>query len=375
MVEALRVGVARRREGIDGHRGLVPLLRRRTVRGIGVVEEIAALERKLVAFAPRIGIVQSDRIDLRHTALGPHHVLAHAAAASARTARDAENVLEREVLLIDVVEQPDHRHAAVAREDIDVAAGDVLVLRLGLRVGVITVSSVEFSELSLTHAGLGHDIEGLVPLAVVHARELGRVGELVVNLHALDGLGRQRLDGRRHILAEELLAVHEDFLDLLALGLHRAVRDGDARHLLQQALDVGVGGHLEGPGIIAHRVALLRGAHGLDLLDHGLDLHARLELQHAERHLRRRDAEGRIEGVVAEERYRQSVLPVGERRNRHRSLVGGGEILFLLRIPGRCHGQDRADHALSGVGIHDPSRDGPGLCGGRRREERQQGSQ
>ena len=116
------------------------------------------------------------------------------------------------------------------------------------------------------------DVDGLVSLAVIHTRELGIVAQLVVYLDALHGLRRQRLDCRRYILAEELLAVDEDLLDLLALSLDRAVGDGYARHLLQQSLHIGVGRNLEGIGIIAHRIALLRGAYGLDLLNDGLDL-------------------------------------------------------------------------------------------------------
>ena len=105
MVVALRVGIAVGRQRIGDHRSLVPFLHRRTVLGIGVVEEIAALERHLIALAPRIGVVDADGVDRRHAALRAHHVIAHAAATSATAARDAQNVLEREILLVDVVEQ------------------------------------------------------------------------------------------------------------------------------------------------------------------------------------------------------------------------------------------------------------------------------
>ena len=105
MVVALRVGIAVGHQRVETHRGLVPLLHRRTVLGIGVVEEIAALERHLIALAPRIGVVDADGVDRRHAALRAHHVIAHAAATSATAARDAQNVLEREILLVDVVEQ------------------------------------------------------------------------------------------------------------------------------------------------------------------------------------------------------------------------------------------------------------------------------
>ena len=84
---------------------------------------------------------------------------------------------------------------------------------------------------------MGDDVERLITLAVVHAREFGGIAQFVVDLNAVDGLCRQRLDGRRHVLAEEFLAVDEDLFDRLALCLDRTVAHGDARHLLQQALD------------------------------------------------------------------------------------------------------------------------------------------
>ena len=376
MVETLRIGVPRRRKGIDGHRGLVPLLDRRTVRRIGIVEEIAALERHLIALAPGIGIVQTDGVDLGHTILRAGHVLAHAAAASAsRTARNAENILEREVLLVHVVEQSNQRHAAVAREDVDVSARNILVPVFGLRVGIVSVTGIDLSELSLAHAGLRNDIERLVALAVIHARKFGGIRELVVDLHTVHGLGRQRLDGRRNVLAEKLLAVDKNLLDLFALGFHRTVGDGDAGHLLQKPLDIGIVRNLEGSGVVAHRIALLRRTHRLDLLDDGLDLHARLETQRTEVQFRRRHLEGRVERVVSQKRNRQAVIAVGERLNRNRALVSRGEILFLLRIGSGRHGYDRSDHRLSRIGIHKRSRHGAGLRKSCRRKEGQQGSQ
>ena len=332
VVVALRVGIAVGHQRIETHRSLVPLFHRRTVLGIGVVEEIAALERHLVALAPRVGVVDADGVDRRHAALRTHHVLAHAAAASAASAaRNAQNVLEREILLVDVVEQPDERNAAVAAEYVGIAAGDVFEFVLGLGVGIVSESGVELAELPLPHTRTGDDVERLVALAVVHARKFGRVGEFVIDLHAIDGLGRKRFDGRGDILAEELFAIDEDLLDRFALRLDRTVGDGDAGHFFQQSFDIGVGDDLERSGVIAHRIAFLRGAQRLGLLDDRLDLHARFEFQHAEVEFRGRNPERRVKVVVADERYRKFVFSVSERRHGNRAFECRGEALLLLR--------------------------------------------
>ena len=375
MVVALRVGVAARHQRIGHHRRFVPLVGRRTVPRVGIVEEVAALERHLVTLAPRVGVVHAEGVDRGHTALRTHHVLAHAAPASATAARDAQDVLEREVLLVDVVEQPDERNTAVAREDVGIAARQVLELVFGGRLGIVTESGVELSELSLAHSGFGDDIEGLVPFAVVHTRELRGIGELVVDLHAVDSLGRQRLDRRGDVLAEELLAVDEDLLDLLALGLNHAVRHGNTRHLLQQPLHVGIVRHLECPGVVAHRIALLRRPHGLHLLDHRFDLYAGLEFQRPEVQARGREPEGRIEVVVADKRHRKGIFAVGQRGDRRRAPVARRKTLFLLRSAGRSHGQHRSHDTVSGLRIDDRGRHAALLGKRRHGKQRQQGRQ
>ena len=153
------------------------------------------------------------------------------------------------------------------------------------------------------------------------------------------------------------------------------VLTGDAGHLLQQPFDIGVGHDLERSGIVAHRVALLRGAQRLGLLDDRFDLHARLEFQQSEADLRSRDPEGRVEVVVAQESPRKRIFAVGERRNRHRALEGRGEILFLLRGFHRRERQHRSDDALPGVGVDDRGCDAAPLGECRGGEKRQQGSQ
>ena len=374
MVVRLRVGVSARRKGVDAG-GFVPFFHGRSVRRAGVVEEVAALERHLVALAPRVRIVDADGVDRRHAALRPHHILAYAAAASAaRIARHAQNVFEREVLLVDVVEKADHRNAAAAVENIDVAARQILQLVFGLGIRIVAQPGVEFSELALAHVRVGDDVDGLVALAVVHARKFGRIAQFVVHLDAVDGLCRQRLDGRGDIFAEELLAVDENLLHLLALRLDRTVVHRDAGHLLQQPFHIGIGNHLERAGVVAHRVAFLRRAQGLGFLDHGFDAHARLEPDFAQALPGGLHPEGRFVGVIAEKRHRQAVFAVGQRRNRNTAFVGRREVLFLVRRSDGSHRQHGAGHRFSGLVVENRCRDRASLLSGRRQgNEHKQG--
>ena len=81
-----------------------------------------------------------------------------------------KDVLEREILLVDIIEQADDRHAAVAAEDIGITAYDIFVFCLGLGIGIVTVTGIQFTELSLPHVGMGDDVERLITLAIVHAQ-------------------------------------------------------------------------------------------------------------------------------------------------------------------------------------------------------------
>ena len=216
-----------------------------------------------------------------------------------------------------------------------------------------------------------NDVEGLVALAVVHARKFGRVAQLVIDLHTVHGLRRKRLDGRRHVLAEELLAVDENLLDLLALRLDRTVRHGDAGHLLQQPLDVGVVGDLEGSGVVTYRIALLRGAQRLGLLDDRFDLHAGLEFDPADVLFAGRHPEGGFVIVVTEEGDGESVFAVGQRRNRHGAFIAGSEILFLIRSLDRSDLQHGSGNAFAGIGVKHRSADRTllGECGHGEKQE------
>ena len=231
MVVTLRIGIAAGHQRIGAHRRLVPLVHRQAVRRVRIVEEVASFDLHLIAFAPRVGVVDAQGVDRGHTRLRAHHVLAYAPAAPASAARDAQDILKGEVLLVDVVEQPDQRHAAVTVEEVHVAAGEVFetVLVLGLGFGIVADSGIELSEQPLAHARTRDDVDGLVSLAVIHARELGVVAQLVVHLDAIYGLCGQRVERRKiaavavappiEILGEQIsFAVGEPQADEMRIG-------------------------------------------------------------------------------------------------------------------------------------------------------------
>ena len=361
VVIRLRIGISARGECIDIGRFIPPVCGRPVFR-IGVVEEIATLKRHLVAFSPRIGIIQTESVHRCHAALRTGHELTDAAATSATATRNAQNILEREILLVDVVEQPDERNPTVTTENIGITSGHVLEFVFGFRIGIVTESGIKPTELSLTHTGTGHDIQCLVAFAVIHARELGRIAQLVVDFDSLDRLGRQRLDGRRDIFTEKLLPVDIDFLDLLALRFDRTVVYGDTGHLLQKALDIGIVRHFESRGIVAYRIAFLRGAHLLHLLDNGFDAHTGLQFQFAEILLCRCNTKFSLEIVIAQKLHRKRIGPISQRWNGHDTRIGRCEILFLLRIGRRYQCHDRTGNAFARIAIDDSSRN-PSLLG------------
>ena len=213
------------------------------------------------------------------------------------------------------------------------------------------------------------DVDGLVSFAVVHTREFGVVAQLVVYLNALHRLCGQRLDGCRYILAEELLAVDKYLLYLLALSLYCAVGDGNAGHLLQQPLDVGVGRNLESLGVVAYRVALLRGAHGLYLLDDGLDLCRRLgEGDAPEVGRGSPDLEVVRLVLIAEERYDHLVAAVFEAAYCGRTLVARGVVTLLFGVVCWHKFYYGASYALVVGGVGDGERYLACLCVGRNAE-------
>ena len=92
-------------------------------------------------------------------------------------------------------------------------------------------------------------------LTVGDPRELGHVRFLVVDLHAVHGLGGQVLGRHRGVAPEELPAVDENVLHLLALRGDGSVGlDLDPRKLAQKVLHRRVGAGPESERVVAQRV-------------------------------------------------------------------------------------------------------------------------
>lgn len=226
VVEILCPGITVGEKRIDRCRLLVPTLGTRPIDRTGSVEEVAALESHLIPAAPGIRIIDAHCIYRSHAVLVTNHILSHATAETTASASgitgNTQNILERKVLLIDVVKKTDQRQTAGAAEKIDVAADHILVFGFGFRIGIVTVPGICLTEYALTHIFACDDVDRLIAFAVVHTRKLGLVAQLVVNLDPFDRFGRQRLDRRCHVLAEKLLAIDEYFLDRFALRLDSA---------------------------------------------------------------------------------------------------------------------------------------------------------
>ena len=118
--------------------------------------------------------------------------------------------------------------------------------------------------------------------AVGDAGELGHVRFLVVHGDLLDGVRGQILHCDRRIVAEELLAVHEDLRDRFALCRDRPVGvDIDPGKPPQQLLDGRVGRRWKRLHVVAEGVALIHKGNVLHADHHGVHLERRGREHHA----------------------------------------------------------------------------------------------
>ena len=110
MVVIHSLGTTLGMQGIDWGWQLVPSIALLQVVCIGIIEEVATLELHLVLTSPSIRVVQTNRIDQRNTILLVYHILTKATTATTTataTAGHAQDILEREILLVDVIKQTD----------------------------------------------------------------------------------------------------------------------------------------------------------------------------------------------------------------------------------------------------------------------------
>ena len=214
---------------------------------VGAVEEVAG--RDLALRAPVVAVIDADGLHRRNALQGADHEVV-VRTLPARLVRRAEDVLEREILAADVVRQTHHRDAAVVVENVDIAASDVLVRN--------AVGAVEAAEGAPPLVGERHDVERRVPLAGVDARELRLIALRVVDVDALDHVGRDVADGRHHVVAEELAPVDVDPLHGAPLGFDAPVGNLQSGHLRDQRLGIGAERDLVGRGAVGERVAAHR---------------------------------------------------------------------------------------------------------------------
>ena len=117
-------------------------------------------------------------------------------------------------------------------------------------IGLIAIATIQLTKYTLTHIRVGNDVDRLEALTIIHTRELCIIREFIEDLDAVYSLCGERVERCRYILAEELLAIDEDLLYLLTLRLNLTVRDGDAWHLLQESLNIGICSHLKCRSIV-----------------------------------------------------------------------------------------------------------------------------
>ena len=209
-----------------------------------------------------------------------------------------------EAKIVDVV--------AASQDSKLVAVAEVVDHHIAGIAVVGAVARVDRAEPSVVHTLLDREVDDRLILAVVNAREACQITLAVDNLELVDHLGGNVLTGHRGVVAEEFLAVDEDFLHLLAVGRDFAVAAHfNARQALEQVLDHGIGLGLVGIGVELDGVFLDRDR-AFESHDHGLLKHNRvgIHLDHAHVHVAAVLTDGHVldDIVVAQIGEAQQVL-------------------------------------------------------------------
>ena len=175
-------------------------------------------------------------------------------------------------------------------------------------------------------------------LAVGDARELGHVRLLVVHGDLLDGVRGQVLHCDRRIVAEKLLAVHEDLRDRLALCRDRPVGiDVDPGESAEQLLDGRVGWRRKRLHVVAEGVALIHEGDVFHADHHRVHFQRRDRKHHsAGVHARVRDVEVAAQGPVPDQRDLEDVAAGGQALDGEASVLGRKGVLGQHRVrPGK----------------------------------------
>ena len=358
--QSLPFAYAQLRTGIEV---VVAVLRGVVVRRVVVLVYVIGirldllLRQEVVAFGPAAalvvaGVVCIATLELETLVLTPCVYVVYTAHTHARTA-----------VSVHVVGTEAECGLRLLAEEVQVAVRAAVVLRPLVLARLETVEGIHLTEDGGLHLVVGDDIDGLVAVAVVDAREFGLVAQLVEHLNRLHGLGRYGLYGRSHIVAEELAAVDKDLLHGLALNLDRPAVNLYARHLREQLVGVGVRHDLIRRGVVDDCVAVDGGAYGLRGDVHRLDTR-RILLHGPCRHvegLARLDLHLLRYGLVAEERRRKAILTRGEALE----LIGaayGRRGIFAVGGVAHRHDLDDGAHDALLVGIDNRSGDGAAIC-------------
>ena len=146
-----------------------------------------------------------------------------------------------------VVSVANETELLVALERVDVRAAVVALM--------CTICSIDITEEPLFLVLLDGEVEYGPFVAVVDARDAGHIALSVVSLHFIDNLGGNVLEHQVAVVSEELLAVHKNLADVLAVeGIVAVIIYHDARQFLDEVFHHRAFRQFECIGIIGHRI-------------------------------------------------------------------------------------------------------------------------
>ena len=243
------IGVEVPVDGIGGAEGVVPPARTAEeglrVGGGGVVG-VGAGEAHVAARLEQAGLILFLAVLPGEVHTG--HLAADDAATATAAATSASAPAAHRAV-VDIVGGADDGEVVVVHEAVDGEFGRIAVFR--------TVCAVGVDEPAFFHALLHREVEHRLFVAVIDAGDAAVVRLAFVGFDLLHHLRRQILHGHLGVVGEELLAVHHDLLDGLAVdGDVAVVVHFGARELLDEILEHGAFGRAECARVIDKGVFL-----------------------------------------------------------------------------------------------------------------------
>ena len=121
---------------------------------------------------------------------------------------------------------------------------------------MVTCSEVDIAKPSLIHALLHSQVEHRFFFSILNARHTCHIRLSIISTHILHHIYRQVLQASSHIASEELLAIHHNLRDALAVDLYIAFRIHlGTRHLSHQLFEHGTFGYPIGSCVVHQRIA------------------------------------------------------------------------------------------------------------------------